>query len=166
MAPKIALAILLSLAGSALAQGFKPTRTIEAVVHTGPGGGSDLLARAVATLIEKEKLLPVRMQVVNKTGGNGTVAAAYLAEKKGEPHTLGFFTGVWLTTPLTSAVPVNPTLLKSCGTRNPRHPISSPSDDARLFANPKVPTSSTYITVETAGDACNPISTTSLSMNS
>jgi putative tricarboxylic transport membrane protein len=31
------------------------------------------------------------------------VAAAYLAEKKGEPHTLGFFTGVWLSTPLTSA---------------------------------------------------------------
>jgi tripartite-type tricarboxylate transporter receptor subunit TctC len=26
------------------------------VVHTGPGGGSDLLARAVATMIEKEKL--------------------------------------------------------------------------------------------------------------
>lgn len=87
----------------ALAQGFKPTRPIEVVVHTGPGGGSDLLARAVALMIEKEKLLPVRMQVVNKTGGNGAVAAAYLAEKKGDPNTLGFFTGVWLNNPLTSA---------------------------------------------------------------
>ena len=84
------------------AQGFRPTRPVEVVVHTGPGGGSDLLARSVATMIEKEKLLPVRMQVVNKTGGNSTVAAAYLAEKKGDPHTLGFFTGVWLTSPLTS----------------------------------------------------------------
>jgi putative tricarboxylic transport membrane protein len=54
-------------------------------------------------MIEKEKLLPVRMQVVNKTGGNGAVAAAYLAEKKGDPNTLGFFTGVWLNNPLTSA---------------------------------------------------------------
>jgi len=47
-------------------------------------------------MIEKEKLLPVRMQVVNKTGGGSTVAAAYLFEKKGDPHTIGFFTGVWL----------------------------------------------------------------------
>jgi len=94
---------MVALAGTACAQGFKPTRPIEVVVHTGPGGGSDLLARGVAVMMEKEHLLPVRMQVVNKPGGNGTVAAAYLAEKKGEPHTLGFFTGVWLSTPLTSA---------------------------------------------------------------
>ena len=49
--------------------GFKPTQPVEAVVHTGPGGGSDVLARAVALMLEKEKLLPVRMQVVNKPGG-------------------------------------------------------------------------------------------------
>src|SRR2546423_9810790 len=90
-------------ASGALAQGFQPTRRIEVVVHTGPGGGSDVLARAVALMMEKEKLLPVRMQVVNKPGGNGALAAAYLAEKKGDPNTIGFFTGVWLNNPLTSA---------------------------------------------------------------
>jgi putative tricarboxylic transport membrane protein len=103
MAPKIAFLIALSLAGSALAQGFRPTRTVDVVVHTGPGGGSDVLARAVAQMVEKEKLLPVRMQVVNKAGGGSAVAAAYLAEKAGDAHTIGFFTGVWLTTPLTSS---------------------------------------------------------------
>lgn len=90
------------LAEMAPAQGFQPTRPIEVVVHTGPGGGSDLLARAVALMVEREKLLPVRMQVVNKTGGGGAVAAAYLAEKRGDQNTIGFFTGVWLTSPLTS----------------------------------------------------------------
>ena len=85
------------------ASAYKPTRPVEVVVHTGPGGGSDLLARAVATMMEKERLLPVRMQVVNKTGGGGAVAAAYLAEKAGDQNTIGFFTGVWLTGPLTSA---------------------------------------------------------------
>jgi len=93
------LAMLFSLTAVA----FKPTRPIEVVVHTGPGGGSDLLARAVAGMMEKERLLPVRMQVVNKTGGGGAVAAAYLAEKAGEQNTIGFFTGVWLTGPLTTA---------------------------------------------------------------
>jgi putative tricarboxylic transport membrane protein len=99
------LAALVALGGvhpPAWAQGFKPTRPVEVVVHTGPGGGSDVLARAVANMMEKEKLLPVRMQVVNKTGGGGAVAAAYLAEKKGDQNTIGFFTGVWLTNPLTS----------------------------------------------------------------
>src|SRR5438445_1710010 len=97
----MALAVL--VASGAPAQGFRPARPVEVVVHTGPGGGSDLLARAVALMVEREKLLPVRMQVVNKTGGGAAVAAAYLAEKKGDPNTIGFFTGVWLTSPLTSA---------------------------------------------------------------
>jgi putative tricarboxylic transport membrane protein len=93
----------LALALPAFSQGFTPTKPVEVVVHTGPGGGSDVLARAVALIMEKEKLLPVRMQVANKTGGGGAVAAAYMAEKKGDTHTIGFFTGVWLTNPLTSA---------------------------------------------------------------
>ena len=85
------------------ASAYQPSRPVEVVVHTGPGGGSDLLARAVATMMAKERLLPVRMQVVNKTGGGGAVAAAYLAEKARDQNTIGFFTGVWLTGPLTSA---------------------------------------------------------------
>jgi putative tricarboxylic transport membrane protein len=84
------------------AQGYKPARTVDLVVHTGPGGGSDVLGRAIAVMVEKEKLLPVRLQVVNKPGGNGAVAAAHLAEKRGDPNTLGLFTGVWLQTPLVS----------------------------------------------------------------
>ena len=47
---------------------WKPTKTVDVIVHTGPGGGSDLLARAIATMMEKEKLLPVRMQVSIKPG--------------------------------------------------------------------------------------------------
>jgi len=101
MRKSLVMVAALAFAAPVLAQGFTPTRPVEVVVHTGPGGGSDVLARAVALIIEKEKLVPVRMQVANKPGGGGTVAAAYLAEKKGESHTIGFFTGVWLTNPLT-----------------------------------------------------------------
>jgi len=102
MHKRLLLAAVLAVPLAVQAQAHTPTRTVEAVVHTGPGGGSDLLARAVALMIEKENLLPVRLQVVNKTGGGGALAAAYLAEKKGDPNTIGFFTGVWLTNPLTS----------------------------------------------------------------
>ena len=99
----VLLAAVLVPPQAAIAQGFKPTRTVALVVHTGPGGGSDVLARALSVMAQKEKLLPVRMVVINKPGGNSAVAAAHLAEKKGDPHTIGLFTGVWLQTPLVSA---------------------------------------------------------------
>ncbi len=100
----ITIATIMALSLSrAWSQEFKPSKQIEAVVHTGPGGGSDLLARAIAELLQKEKLISQRMQVVNKPGGGPAVAMSYLAEKKGETHTIGFFTGVWVTNPLTTA---------------------------------------------------------------
>src|SRR5205823_8378840 len=82
---------------------WQPTKPGEVSVHTGPGGGSDVLARAVAHMMEKEKLVPVRMQVINKPGGNGAVAAAALYEKKDDPHTIGLITSVWIAGPLTSS---------------------------------------------------------------
>src|SRR3989337_3710740 len=80
----------------------EPTKPIEAVVHTGPGGGSDIFARAIAELMQKEKIIAQRLQVINKSGGGSDVAMSYLAEKKGDTHTIGFFTGVWITNPLTT----------------------------------------------------------------
>jgi tripartite-type tricarboxylate transporter receptor subunit TctC len=43
----IGIAILVATAADTplSAQGFKPTKPVEGVVHTGPGGGSDILAR-------------------------------------------------------------------------------------------------------------------------
>src|SRR5262245_51667223 len=90
-------------AGLGVSQGFKPSKQIGAWGYNGPGGGSDLLARPIGELLQKEKLVPQRMQVVNKPGGGPAVAMSYLSEKKGETHTIGFFTGVWVTNPLTTA---------------------------------------------------------------
>lgn len=80
---------------------FKPTKPVEFIVHTGPGGGADVLARFIAQTIEKENLAPVRFQVNNKSGGGGLTAMAYVAEKKGDTHAIAVFTGNWLTNPLT-----------------------------------------------------------------
>lgn len=98
-------AVVVMAAGAALAAGaqaaeWKPTKPIEVVVHTGPGGGADVLGREIATLMDKEKLAPVRLQVMNKTGGGGLTAMSYVVEKKGDDHTIALFTGNWLTNPL------------------------------------------------------------------
>ena len=97
----LAVAFFGSVANPVWAQGFKPARPVEVVVHTDPGGGSDVFARAITDMLEKEKLLPQRMNVLNKPGGSGATAMAYLAEKKSDDHTIGFFTNTWLVVPLT-----------------------------------------------------------------
>ncbi|MBI4525598.1 MAG: tripartite tricarboxylate transporter substrate binding protein [Deltaproteobacteria bacterium] len=97
----MAVAVGWLLPGLAWGQGFKPSKPIEAVVHTDPGGGSDIFARAIAEMVEKEKILPQRMHVLNKAGGSGLVMMAYLAEKKAETHTIGFSTNTQVVTPLT-----------------------------------------------------------------
>ena len=94
-------ALLLAFGVNAQAA-FAPQKPVELVVHTGPGGGNDVLARAIVSMVEKESLLPVRLVVVNKPGGNGAVAAAYLAEKKGDPHVLGLITSAWIVGPMTT----------------------------------------------------------------
>jgi putative tricarboxylic transport membrane protein len=102
LVPIAACAAAILAAGGAAAE-WKPTKPVEVIVHTGPGGGSDVLARAIVTMMEKEKLAPTRMQVVNKPGGNGAVAAAAIAEKKDDPHTIGFITSVWIANALTTS---------------------------------------------------------------
>jgi len=84
----LAIAAVAGFAGLAHAQ-WKPSKPIEVIVHTAPGGGNDVLARAMVQMLEKENLLPVRMQVLNRPGGNGAVAAAAIAEKKRRPAHIG-----------------------------------------------------------------------------
>jgi len=85
---------------AAPAAAFTPTRSIDVVVHSGPGAGNDVFARAVVGVLDQLKLVPQSMQVVNKTGGGGIVAMSYLGEKKGDDHLIGVFTGVWWVNPM------------------------------------------------------------------
>ena len=75
---------------------FKPTKTVEFVVHGGPGSGNDVFARALIAIIDQEKFAPVRFQVVNKPGGGSTAAAAYIANKRADPHVIGAWTNIWM----------------------------------------------------------------------
>src|SRR3954452_24423714 len=91
--------LVMSALDSAHAE-FKPTHPIEFVVHGGPGSGNDVFARALISIIDQEKLSPVRLQVANKPGGGSTTAAAYVVSKKGDPHVIACFTNIWLIDPL------------------------------------------------------------------
>lgn len=101
MKTHVAAALLLaSVPAAAWAQAFQPARPVKIVVHNAPGGGSDVLARYLNVLLDKEKLLPVRTQVLNRPGGGGATAMAYVAEKRGDPHTIALYTSAWMLTPI------------------------------------------------------------------
>lgn len=63
-----------------------PDKPLEVIVHSAPGGGSDLFARQVAAILDKEGIVKQKIQVANRTGGGATVALNYLADKKGDPY--------------------------------------------------------------------------------
>lgn len=83
----VAAVAALSMVPPLCAQTF-PTKPIEFIVHTGPGGGSDIFTRVVADIVARDKLLPVPLVVLNKTGGGGAIAQNYVAGKRGDPYTV------------------------------------------------------------------------------
>ncbi len=89
-------------AGGVLAKSDFPSRPIEFVVPFAPGGGSDNMARMIASINDKEKILPQPLVVVNKPGGSGSIGMSYVQTKTGDPYVI--MTGVpqVLTVPLTT----------------------------------------------------------------
>lgn len=84
--------LLLALPLMATAQDWKPERTVEYIVPAGAGAALDTAAREIKSLIDRDKLLPVPMLVVNKPGGAGMVAMGALAAKPGDGHLLATLT--------------------------------------------------------------------------
>ncbi len=87
----------------------QPTRPVEFVISTAPGGGSDVYARFIQGIIEKEKLSPQPVQPVNKDGGSGAVAFTYVFEKKGDMHYIMITLNSFFTTIITQKLPYKAT---------------------------------------------------------
>jgi putative tricarboxylic transport membrane protein len=83
-----ALIVLLSACAPSSPTGRYPSQPIELVVPFQAGGGSDTLARTIQTIVAEERLVPVPINVVNRTGGAGAIGLAYVASKAGDAHTL------------------------------------------------------------------------------
>ena len=92
--------------GSAAPQ---PTRPVEFVISTAPGGGSDIYARYMQGVMEKNKLTPQPVQPVNKEGGAGAVAFQYVFEKKGDIHYIMITLNSFFTTLIVQKLPFQAT---------------------------------------------------------
>jgi tripartite-type tricarboxylate transporter receptor subunit TctC len=100
----LVVALVGGLTGPARAA-WEPTKPIEFVVPAGTGGGADQMARLVAGIVDKHKLSPKPMIVVNKAGGAGAEGFLDVKGKKGDPHTIIITLSNLFTTPLHTGVP-------------------------------------------------------------
>ena len=96
--------ILLVMGAAPDASAWAPSKPVEFVVQAGPGGGSDVLARTIASIVEAEKLCPVPIVVVNKPGGGSVVGTAYVAQQKGNPHVIATYHSGNLVAPISAGV--------------------------------------------------------------
>jgi putative tricarboxylic transport membrane protein len=98
--------LLIALAVPAVhvaAQGWSPQKNVEIVAASPPGGSNDKTARTLERVIGATKLVPTSMTVMNKPGGNATIAHTYVAQRPGDPHYLLVMTSGFLTNQIVGA---------------------------------------------------------------
>ncbi|NDV86574.1 tripartite tricarboxylate transporter substrate binding protein [Aurantimonas aggregata] len=103
-------AIGLVAASASFAQdgaGWVPEEPVTFVVPFGAGGGSDVLARTIATVINDLDIVPTSINIENHPGGSGAIGYNHLAQQSGNPHVLGTVSVSFFTTPLMGGSPVN-----------------------------------------------------------
>jgi putative tricarboxylic transport membrane protein len=87
-------AIVLAIAGLQIAlpagaQGtWRPGKAVELIVPTAPGGANDQVARAMQQALRENKLVTAPVEVMNKPGGNQSIAVAYLNQHAADAHYL------------------------------------------------------------------------------
>lgn len=104
---RILLALaLLAVSASSWAQGWTPQRNIEIVVGYAPGGGVDRTARLLERLLTLHKFTTNGVSVVNKPGGNTTIAYNYLSQRPADGHTVLVYGPTVFTSHITGASPL------------------------------------------------------------
>lgn len=94
---------------SAISQdtGWRPSRVVEMVVPTSPGGGTDETARIMQSIVHGKDGL--EMVVLNRGGAGGGIAYAYMNRTEGNGHSLSLSTLNLVTNSLTGGHPLSHT---------------------------------------------------------
>ena len=73
---------------AAQAQSWSPTRNVEIIVSSVPGGSNDKTGREIEKALNELKLVPTSTTIVGKPGGGGGIAMAYTSQHAGDGHYL------------------------------------------------------------------------------
>ena len=82
-----------------------PTKAVEFVISTAPGGGSDIYARKMQAVIDSLKLSSQPVTPVNKDGGSGAVAFQYVFDHRGDSSYIMITLNSFFTTLIVQKLP-------------------------------------------------------------
>lgn len=82
----IAVACGWTILTNTAAAAWQPTKPVEIIVPTTPGGGIDRSARTLQKIFQDSGLVKVPVTVVNKPGAGGAVSLVYLNQHAGDAH--------------------------------------------------------------------------------
>jgi putative tricarboxylic transport membrane protein len=91
----------------AWAQPWQPEKPVEIIVPTAAGGTNDQMARLLQKALQDRKLVPQPIVVMNKPGGNQTLAVTYLNQHPLDPHYLFYATATVFTNQLAGVTKVH-----------------------------------------------------------
>lgn len=87
----LAAASTLALPAIPRAQGAFPDKPIRTIVPIAPGGQTDVVARLVQGAVDRLRLLPQPMVIVNNAAAGGTTGTRAVRESAPDGHTIGIF---------------------------------------------------------------------------
>lgn len=96
---------LLIIAGTAFSQEKFPTRPINLILPWAPGGGG--MQDALALQAHLEKALGVKVIIVNKPGGGGTIGWNFVANAPADGYSVGVINPSWISTRYTTKTGVS-----------------------------------------------------------
>jgi tripartite-type tricarboxylate transporter receptor subunit TctC len=97
----LALASAVSFALPFAAKAAWPDQPISMILAYAPGGGTDIIARAIAPFIEKQLGGGARITIINKPGAGGDIGFGSIASAQPDGYTIGF-----INTPPVMTIPI------------------------------------------------------------
>ena len=113
------------LCSAAAAQNWVPSKNVEIIVSSVPGGSNDKTGREIEKALNELKLVPTSTAIVSKPGGGGGIAMAYTNQHAGDGHYVMV---------VTSSINSNHIVGASKLTYNDFTPIASLVNDYVVFA--------------------------------
>src|SRR5262249_39576188 len=106
---KVTGAVIFALAGAGAAQAQKdqyPTKSIRLIVPFAPGGGTDIVARALAQRLSEQ--FKQSVVVDNRGGAGGLIGLEMAGRAQPDGYTMGFFSGSLSTNAASGKLPFDP----------------------------------------------------------
>lgn len=128
----LALTLAFVLASPVAAQGWTPQKPVEIAVPTAAGGANDNAARLIQRILQDNKLVTTPVLVMNKPGGNQTLASVYVRQHPNDPHYLLYSTSSVFTAEITGLSKMHYTELTPIALLSTEHSVISVRADSPI----------------------------------